>query len=140
MSIGRLQLRARFSTAPAPTRVIHATVRPFTSALNVRKIASDRHRPGVRDYESRRPITKSPDQPRCDKRFGRAWRFRRHGLRGSTAALACAAALVACGGAELLLTAVITPLNGTWRLNGNAVGERINFRRPITVHLYNRFA
>lgn len=63
-------------------------------------------------------------------------RQRRRRGRVALAALA-AGALVACGGGELLLAAVISPLNGTWLLAGTSGGESLNFRTSLDIHLYN---
>lgn len=62
---------------------------------------------------------------------------RRRWHHGTGLAALAAGALVACGGGELLLAAVISPLNGTWLLAGNPVGESLNFRTSLDVHLYN---
>jgi hypothetical protein len=70
--------------------------------------------------------------------------MKRHALRRTrrvaTAGLlaALAAGFVACGGGtELLLLAVVTPLNGAWRLNGDSSQEGLNINSPdIAVQLY----
>ena len=51
----------------------------------------------------------------------------------------CAAALLAgCGGGELLLLTIVTPLNGAWREGGNVANEGIQFTSPgPEVHLFS---
>jgi hypothetical protein len=58
------------------------------------------------------------------------------------AAAAGLALMAACGGgAELLLAVVVTPLNGTWRLDGNAGKEALGFTTSVDVHLFsNQYA
>lgn len=53
-------------------------------------------------------------------------------------ALAAAAVLAACGGgAELLLLAVVTPLNGAWRLDGDSTKEGLQIVSPgVDVQLF----
>lgn len=46
------------------------------------------------------------------------------------AALCTAAVLAGCGGGELLLLAIVTPLNGAWRVNGDVTQEGIQFTSP----------
>lgn len=60
---------------------------------------------------------------------------RRKMLRGAL----CAAVLLAgCGGGELLLLTVVTPLNGAWREGGNVANEGIQFTSPgAEVHLFS---
>lgn len=64
-------------------------------------------------------------------------------LRGKGRAATAAAALAllaACGGGigELVLAAIITPLNGTWRLDGDVGKEGLQFTAPAAPdHLFN---
>lgn len=52
--------------------------------------------------------------------------------------LAAAALLTACGGGELLLLTIVTPLNGAWRLNGDVGQEGLQFQTPLPdEHLFS---
>jgi hypothetical protein len=64
-----------------------------------------------------------------------AMKNRKKMLRG----VVCAVALLAgCGGGELLLLTIVTPLNGAWREGGNVANEGIQFTSPgPDVHLFS---
>lgn len=52
--------------------------------------------------------------------------------------LVTAALLAACGGGELLLLTIVTPLNGAWRLNGDVSQEGLQFQTPLPdEHLFS---
>ncbi len=52
--------------------------------------------------------------------------------------LAIVALLAACGGADLVLLTIVTPLNGLWSLNGDASQEGLQFQAPrAEEHLFS---
>jgi hypothetical protein len=52
------------------------------------------------------------------------------GFRKALLAAGAAGVLAACGGGELFLLAVVTPLNGVWRLDGDPAKESLQITSP----------
>lgn len=53
-------------------------------------------------------------------------------------AVGAAGVLAACGGGELFLLAVVTPLNGAWRLDGDSTQEGLQITSPgVDVQLFS---
>lgn len=60
------------------------------------------------------------------------------GFRKGLLAAGAAGVLAACGGGELFLIAVVTPLNGAWRLDGDSNQEGLQITSPsIDVQLFS---